>query len=441
MIQSASRRAAKPHLQQSAANIATIAGIIGGAMNPNAHELWRAPRWTFALLLALLGTLGPFSVDTYLPAFSGIEAELAASKVQLQQTISAYLFGFGVMCLFHGAISDSVGRRPMVLWGLFIFTLATVGCAISQSVTQLIFFRTLQGLSTGACIVIARAIPRDMYPARDAQQVMSLVTIYFGVAAAFAPLIGGWLFVWFGWRSIFWFLVVLALVMWAANYRWLPETLHPSQRQSFHPANLLRGYLQLGRDPRFLLLAVAVGVPINGTFMYLMSAPVFLGELLGLAPTQFFWFFLVTISGVMAGAWTSGRLAGKIAPKRQIRLGYLIMLAASAVNLGANLLFKAHWSWAFWPLCVYCIGWAIMQPALTLLVLDLHPERRGMASSLQVFIGSMVNGITAGVLAPLVMQSTQHLALMSAAILGLSLGAWLLAHRAWPEIGRRLAVH
>ena len=409
-------------------------------MNPNAHELWRRPRWTFALLLALLGTLGPFAVDTYIPAFSGIEAGLSASKVQLQQTLSVYLFGFGVMCLFHGAISDSVGRRPMVLWGLVIFTLATAGCALSQNITQLIFFRTVQGLSTGACIVIARAIPRDMYPAQDAQQVMSLVTIYFGIAAAFAPLIGGWLFVSLGWRSIFWFLVALGVALWVANYRLLPETLHTSQRQRFDAANLMRGYWKLGRDPRFLLLAVAAGVPINGTFMYLMSAPVFLGVHLGLAPTQFFWFFLVTISGVMTGAWTSGRLAGRIAPKRQIRLGYLIMLAASAVNLGANHLFQAHWSWAFWPLCVYCIGWAIMQPALTLLVLDLHPERRGMASSLQVFIGSMSNGITAGVLAPLVMHSTQHLATMSVAILAVSLGAWLLAHRAWPEIGKSVPV-
>ncbi len=408
-------------------------------MNPNAHELWRAPRWTFALLLALLGTLGPFSVDTYIPAFSGIEAGLGASKVQLQQTLSAYLFGFGVMSLFHGAISDSVGRRPMILWGLAIFTLATVGCAVSQNIAQLIAFRAMQGLSTGACIVIARTIPRDMYPAHDAQQVMSLVTIYFGIAIGFAPLIGGWLFVWLGWRSVFWFLALLGIALWLVNYRLLPETLHTSLRQPFHAVSLLRAYMKLGRDRRFLLLAVAVGVPINGTFMYLMSAPVFLGEHLGLAPTQFFWFFLVTISGVMLGAWISGRLAGQIAPKRQIRLGYLVMLAASAVNLTANYFFKAHWSWAFWPLCIYCIGWATMQPALTLLLLDLHPERRGMASSLQIFIGSMANSITAGVLAPLVMQSTWAMALMSVAILAVSLIAWLLAHRAWPEIGRAAA--
>ena len=407
--------------------------------HPDSKTLWPAPRWALAILLAGLGTLGPFSVDTYLPAFSGIAQGLNATPVQLQQTLSAYLFSFGVMCLFHGALSDALGRRPMVLGGLACFTLATVGCALADSIGHLIFFRALQGLSTGACIVVARAIPRDMFPHADAQQVMSMVTLYFGVAAAFAPLIGGWLFVWLGWRSIFWFLAGVGVLLWLANWRLLPETLHPSQRQSFQPSNLLRGYWQLGRDPRFLLLGVAVGVPINGTFLYILSAPTFLGQHLGLQPTQFFWFFLVTICGVMGGAWISGRLAGKVAPKRQIRLGYLIMLLAVAVNVTANLLFKAHYSWAFWPPGVYCLGWAIMQPALTLLLLDLHPERRGMASSLQVFMGSMFNSLTAGVLAPLVMQSTRSMALMSAAILAVSLGAWVWAHARWPQMGRLAA--
>ena len=405
-------------------------------MNPDAHHLWRRPRWTFAILLAGLGVLGPLSIDTYLPAFSGMAAALGASSVQMQQTLSAYLFGFGVMCLFHGALSDSLGRRPMVLWGLAAFTLASLGCALSQGIGQLILFRALQGLSTGACIVIARAIPRDMYPHSEAQQVMSLVTIFFGLAAGLAPLVGGWIFVWFGWRSIFWFLTAVGVALWIANFRLLPETLHLTQRQSFKVRNLLRGYLQLGRDPRFLLVAVAVGVPINGTFIYILSAPVFLGQHLGLLPTQFFWLFGVTISGIMSGAWASGRLAGKIAPKRQIRHGFVIMVAACTVNVAANLLFKAHVAWAFLPLAVYCFGWALMQPAMTLLLLDLHPDRRGMAASLQIFIGSMTNSLTAGVLAPLVMYSTVALSLMSAALLGVSLAAWLLAHRQWPHLGK-----
>jgi DHA1 family bicyclomycin/chloramphenicol resistance-like MFS transporter len=254
-------------------------------MNPDAQQLWRAPRWALAVLLAVLGMLGPFSIDTYIPAFSGIAQSLGATPVQMQQTLSAYLFGFAFMSLFHGAISDSVGRRPVVLWGLAAFTLASMGCALSQSIGQLVFFRAMQGLTTGAGIVVARAVVRDMFAPAQAQKVMSQITIYFGVAPAIAPIIGGTLFVQLGWHSVFWFLTAVGVLLWGANYKLLPETLHLSQRQPLKVSNLLQGYWQLGLDPRFLLLALASGVPFNGMFLYVLSAPAFLGDILGLAPT------------------------------------------------------------------------------------------------------------------------------------------------------------
>jgi DHA1 family bicyclomycin/chloramphenicol resistance-like MFS transporter len=372
-------------------------------VNPNAETLWRAPQWAFAVLLALLAMLGPFSIDTYLPAFSGIRQSLGASAVQMQQTLSAYLFGFAFMSLFHGAVSDSFGRRPVVLWGLAVFTLASAGCALSQTIGQLIFFRAIQGLSTGAGIVVSRAIIRDMYASSQAQKVMSQVTIFFGVAPAIAPMVGGWMLIHSTWHAIFWFLSGVGVMLWVANYRSLPETLHATQRQSFHVKNLLSGYWQLGSDPRFILLALASGVPFNGVFLYILSAPVFLGEHLGLAPQQFFWFFLLTIGGIMGGATLSGRLAGKIAPKQQIRIGFSVMLLIGCINLFANVLFKAHVSWALFPLCVFAFGWSLMVPVVTLLVLDLHPSRRGMASSLQMCVGATANGFVAGVISPLVM--------------------------------------
>ena len=404
-------------------------------MHPDAHTLWRLPQWAFAVLLAVLGMLGPFSIDTYLPAFSGISASLGATPLQMQQTLSAYLFGFAFMALFHGAISDSFGRRPVVLWGLAVFTLASVGCALSQSIGQLIFFRAMQGLSTGAGIVIARAVVRDMYAPSQAQKVMSQITLFFGAAPAIAPLLGGWLLIHSSWHAIFWFLAALGVVLWIANYRLLPETLHPTQRQHFHIKNLLAGYWQLGADPRFLLLALASGVPFNGMFLYILSAPVFLGEHLHLLPQQFFWCFLVTIGGIMLGAWVSGRVAGKLSQKRQIRNGFVIMLCIGVVNLIANLLLTAHVSWALWPLGIFAFGWAMMVPVVTLLVLDLHPERRGMASSLQMFIGSGANGIVAGLIAPWVMHSTVALATASLCMMGIGLVAWLILRKHWPAIG------
>lgn len=408
-------------------------------MNPDFTRQWLAPQWAFAVLLAVLGMLGPFSIDTYLPAFAGIASSLGATPVQMQQTLSAYLFGFAFMALFHGALSDSFGRRPVVLWGLAVFTLASVGCAMAQNIGQLIVFRALQGLSTGAGIVVSRAIIRDVYPPAQAQKVMSQVTIFFGVAPAIAPMIGGWLFVHADWHSIFWFLAAVGVVMWGLNYRLLPETLAPSHRQAFHPRHLLAGYWQLGSDPRFLLLALASGIPFNGMFLYVLSAPVFLGEHLGLAPGQFYWFFMLTIGGIMGGAALSGRLAGRLPPKRQIRAGFLVMLSIGVVNLVANGLWPAHVVWAMWPIAIFAFGWSLMVPVVTLLVLDLHPARRGMASSLQMFVSSAANGLVAGVIAPLVMHSPVALAAASLAMMCVGLVAWVAMRRYWPEVGQLAA--
>ena len=321
-------------------------------MNPDAHQIWRAPRWALAALLALIGMIGPFSVDTYIPAFSGIAASLRASPVEMQQTLSGYLFGFAFMSLFHGAISDSFGRRPVLLWGVAIFALASLGCALSQSIGQLVFFRVLQGLSTGAGIVVSRAIIRDMYEPAQAQKVMSQVTIYFGIAPAIAPIIGGWLFVLAGWHSIF-------------------------------------------------------------------------------------WFFILSISGIMSGAWLSGRMAGKISPRRQIRYGFAVMLGSALVNFVANYFLKAQVAWALFPVAAFGLGWALMVPAVTLLVLDLHPDRRGMASSLQMFVGASANGMVAGVIAPLVMHSTMAMASASLVMLCVGLFAWVYLLRFWPGMGGR----
>ena len=405
-------------------------------MNPNAKELWKAPQWGFAILLALLGMLGPFSIDTYLPAFAGISRSLHATPVEMQQTLSAYLFGFAFMSLFHGSLSDSIGRRPVVLWGLAVFALASVGCALAQSIGQLVFFRAVQGLSSGAGIVVSRAIVRDMYPPSQAQKVMSQVTIFFGAAPAIAPMLGGWLLLHASWHAIFWFLCGVGVVLWLANYWLLPETLHITQRQPFHPKNLLAGYWKLGTDPRFFLLALASGIPFNGMFLYVLSAPVFLGEHLGLPPEHFFWFFMLTILGIMAGAWVSGRVAGRVPPKRQIRNGFAIMLGVGIVNLIANLLFKAQVGWALLPICLFAFGWAMMVPVVTLLVLDLHPERRGMASSLQMFVGSSANGVVAGLISPLVMHSTLALAGTSLGLACIGLLAWLVVRKRWPGIGQ-----
>jgi MFS transporter, DHA1 family, multidrug resistance protein len=287
-----------------------------------------------------------------------------------------------------------------------------------------VFWRTVQGMSAGAGIVVSRAIIRDMFPPADAQRVMSQVTLFFGVAPAIAPIVGGFLFVHADWHSIFWFLTFVGGALFLANWRLLPETLHAGMVQPFNVPALMREYRRLCGSPKFMMLVLASGVPFNGMFLYVLATPVFLGEHLKFAPTQFFWFFLCTIGGIMAGAALSGRLAGKMSAQRQIMRGFRIMVAVSLVNIGLNLFVPLSAWWALPLIGLFAFGWALMVPVVTLLVLDQVPQRRGMASSLQACIGSAANGLVAGLIVPLVMHSTLALALASAGMMMVGLVAW-----------------
>lgn len=278
------------------------------------HHVWPAPRWLLALLVAGLNTLGPFAVDTYLPAFDSMARDLSASPLQMQQTLSGYLFGFAFMLLFHGALADSFGRRPVILGGLAVFTLASAGCALTQDVGVLVLLRALQGMSAGAGLVVGRAIIRDLFAPTEAQRMMSQVTLFFGVAPAIAPIIGGVLVEHTSWHAIFWFLVGVSALLFVTAWRVLPETLPRAERHPFELRPLLHGYRTVGLDLRFVLLALASGIPFNAMFVYILSAPTFAGVHLGLAPTHFAWLFVTTITGIMTGAWFSGRPSPRGSP-------------------------------------------------------------------------------------------------------------------------------
>ena len=377
-------------------------------------------------MLAALATLGPFCIDAYLPAFGGIQASLGASALQIQQTLSAYLFAFGLMFLFHGALSDSFGRRPVILAALVVFTVASVAAALATTVHALIVWRVVQGLSVGAGMVVGRAMIRDLFGPEDAQRLMSLVTLFFGLAPAVAPVIGGWLFTALGWRSIFWFLAALGLLLIVTGARFLPETLAPTHRQPFHTMALLKGYEEVGINRLFLLLSVAVGFNFNGFFLYIVSAPVFLGEHLHLGPTQYAWLFLPCIAGIMFGAHLSGRAAGRYAPARTVQRAYGFMGAAAAANLAYSVLAEPAVPWAVVPIMVYGIGFAMAMPSISLITLDLFPTRRGMAASLQGFVSGMVNTVVAGVISPVLSDDTRLLALGMAAMVAAGFASWRL---------------
>jgi len=382
------------------------------------------PRWLLALMLAALSMLGPFAVDTYIPAFPTIARDLDASVLQMQQTFSVYLIGFAVMFLFHGALSDSFGRKPIILWGLSVFLIGTIGCALSVTIGQLLFFRVLQGVSVGAGMVVGRAMIRDLYADADAQRVMSMVTMWFGLAPAIAPILGGFLFEAFGWHSIFWFLAVFTLGLIVLSVTAFEETLPEEKRHEFRLQPLMAGYQEVGANVAFLMLSFAAGFNFNGFFLYILSAPVFLPEQLHLGPTQYAWLFVPGIGGIMTGAFISGRVAGKWSREKTVRAGYSIMAFAVLLNIALSVYMAPRVPWTVIPIFIYAIGTSTAFPSLSLLVMDLFPLRRGMATSLSAFLGGIINALVAGVLSPALSHSPLLLSLGMAAMMLSGLISW-----------------
>lgn len=363
-----------------------------------------------ALLLAALAAIGPFSVNTYLPSLHDIGDSLHASPLDVQQTLTTYLLMFSVMSLWHGAISDALGRRRIILLSLWLFSLASLGCLFATRIEHLWLLRGLQGFAACAGVVVSRAIVRDLFSGPAAQRLMSHITMIFAIAPAIAPVIGGHLQSWFGWRSVFVFLALMGVALLAACSWRLPETLPPERRQSLHPVYLGKAYWRTMTSPLFLLATAATTFNFAGYFIYIMSAPAFLVRHLGLPETSFLWLFGPSMGGLVFGAWLSGRLAGKFSPRKTVAYGYALMGLAALINIALNLALPPGLPWSILPMPLYTLGMSLTMPSMTLLALELFPAQRGLAASCQMFIQSMHNSLIAGVIAPIAWQSTLTLA-------------------------------
>jgi DHA1 family bicyclomycin/chloramphenicol resistance-like MFS transporter len=382
-----------------------------------------------AALLAALAMLGPFAIDMYLPAFHAIGDDFDVPQIAVQQTLSLYLFAYAFMMLWHGALSDALGRRPVVLGGLAIFVLGSFGCAIAGNIESLWLFRTLQGLSAGAGLVVGRAIIRDRFEGPEAQRLMSQITLVFGIAPALAPVIGGVLLNLLGWRAIFWLMLAFALGVLAWGARSLPETLAPAQRQPLHPRTLWNNYRAVLLRVDFLLLAAIPALNFAAFFIYIASAPVFLAHL-GVSTWGFAWLFVPMISGVMIGATISGRVAGRLSAARTIRIAYACMFAGAVLETLVAAFVAPGVPWHVLPITVFTLGSALVMPSLTLMLLDLFPTMRGLASSLQGFVQFAFSGFVAGTIAPLLASSLIALALGMLAFTAASHALWLAYQRA-----------
>jgi len=380
-------------------------------------------------IVALLATLAPFSIDTYLPSFPEIGAELGGDTHALQLTLSLYLSGFAITTLIHGPLADRFGRRPVALGGLVIYILSSLICFSAQSMEMLYVGRIGQGISASAGIVIGRAMVRDAFSGAEAQRVMAQVMMLFALAPAIAPVIGGYLQEWWGWRAVFAFLVVLGLLLLLLIWIRLPETLPAAGRQTIHPLAVARTYGRVVRSGHFMALISSIALNFAGFFLFVAASPELLYRHLGYGADDFARLFLPVVVGLMAGAMVSGRLAGRLLPPQQVVLGYAIMALGWVLNLLQAYLLPAAAVTVIGPVVVYTCGMSIAMPSLTLLSLEHFPTHRGTASAVQTFAQTATNALVTALAVAWLAQSLTGLAWGQGGFMLAGIALWLVVGR------------
>jgi len=386
-------------------------------------------QWALVWILSGLAMLGAFSIDAYLPSFHAIELDLHVDRVAVQWTLSIYLCTFALMMLFYGTLSDTFGRRPVILTAVAGYVLGSIGAMCAPSFGWLLAFRGVQGLSAGAGSVVGQAVIRDLHPGQMGQRIMSYVSMVFSLAPAIAPVVGGELQVWFGWRSVFAFLSLASLAMWLAAWRILPESLPSAKRVPLHLGTILKGYRQVASHGDFMLQAFGSGLRFAGFSLYISTGSDFVMNVLHRPETEFAWLFIPIIIGMSTGSALSARLAMKYPPARLVWISYIVMAVAMVANLLYANLCVPSVPWAVLPGMVYMFGLALGTPAMTLRTMDLFPEAKGMAASLQGFIQMLLFAGMSVIVAPFVLGDIRKLALAVAGGWGLSIVLWWIGTR------------
>ncbi len=335
-----------------------------------------------ALILGLLSAIGPFAIDMYLPALPAIGSSLGAPVGQVQWTLMAFFLSLGVGQLLYGPVSDMVGRKPPLYFGLGLFTLASVGCALATDVETLVVLRFLQGLGAAAGMAIPRAVVRDLHTGNEAARIMSLLMLVFSVSPILAPLAGSGVIALAGWRGVFWAVALAAVAGLVMVYGALQETRTQAERVESSLGSALRAYGLLFRDWHYLGLVGIASTALAGFFVYLAGSPFVMIDHYGLTPTQYSLAFGVNAAAFFGAAQCTALLG------RRFGLVNVVKGAATASGLTMTLLLVYYLLggdslWVLIALYFVASGFmGLVIPTTSVLALEQHGAIAGTASAL-----------------------------------------------------------
>jgi MFS transporter, DHA1 family, multidrug resistance protein len=381
------------------------------------------------LLLSLLTGLGPLTMDMYLPSLPAIGEALDASTVQVQLTISSYLIGFACGQIFYGPFSDRIGRRPVILAALVLYGVASIVCAIAQSIEVLIAVRFIQALGGAGCIVLARAAVRDLYSGVRAGRELSLMGSITAFAPIVAPAIGGVLQTAYGWRASFYLLVMFALIAGSAAALLLPETLRQRAPGPFSFAAMGALYRSVLVHRGFLANLGMLVAAFVGLFAWISGAPFVMQGLYGLTPVVFGATYAAGAAGYMIGAYAASRVVMRLGLDRTIGIGAVVMAAGGLAMAAAVAFHLAHVGWLVGTMTIYLAGMGLVLPQTQAGALTPFPDRAGTASSLLGFAQQSSAAITAATMGLYLGRSAWPVAGTIAVVGCLGLVIWALTRK------------
>ncbi len=382
--------------------------------------------WKLTLLVSLLSMIGPFTIDTYLPAFESMEQDFHVSRTLMTQTLGSYLMAFAVSTLIWGAITDWIGRKPVILVALGSYFFASIACALTTSYEEFLFFRTLQGLGIGGSLISGRAMVRDVLNTKDAQKVMAKAMMLFAISPAIAPIIGGWLHEAFGWRSIFWFLAFYAASVFLFALFCTQESLKKENKNSIHIQQVSRVYLRTLSNPHYLRLVFILACAFSSFFLYIAGAPTLLFDVLKLAPTDFYILFIPVVSGIFIGSIISNRLIDRFTGRQMINIFLSAMVVVAILNIIITHTLEPTLYSTLIPLILYSISLATIMPILTVRIIDCFPNNRGSASAMQSFIHMGFNGLSVSFIVAMLGASVIKFSYAQITLVGVAFTLWLI---------------
>ncbi|MGO4570653.1 multidrug effflux MFS transporter [Microvirga sp. 2TAF3] len=334
------------------------------------------------VVLALLTSLGPLSTDMYLPSLPSIAADLGASTGQTQLTLSAFLLGFAAGQFVYGPVSDRIGRKPVLLFGLGLFTLASLVCAVAPTIETLILARFVQALGASGPIVLARAIVRDFYEGPRAGRELSRMGTIMGVVPAIAPVIGGLIAQGGGWRMTF-IVTILGGGAIAAIVAWrLPESIRKRSEMPVSFFTIIRGFRTLLRHRGYRVYVCLSMLTYGGLFAFISGSSFVLQGIYGLGQLAYGFSFGFMVIGYITGTFLAQRLVGPRGLDGTIRLGVTCLAIGGVTMLALVAGGVASFMAITGPMTIYALGVGLTMPQSMASALMPFPERAGAASSL-----------------------------------------------------------